>query len=668
LTLLLLAASEPRARAEADVRDQALKLLDAQPLRTDFIVLLDTSGSMAKHFEAARKFVGDLGLYARAGDTIHFIAFNERAGELMVTVRAGMPGLLHDRVANIKQPHGQFTDLGAGLEATLDALMRPGYAPLSMVFLITDFCAEPPPGSPYEGAIDGNGPCRHVTITEILKRKAAQVFATGDQQVRAVALAIDPTNDVGLEATRQLFGSVVRVDVSKGDLTAALETLKKRMLYERASLQVEQLMKRIPLALTSPRDPIPLQGAAITDLQLASSAPLPISLRPKSLVAVDGSMRFVLPSLAGPLEAPPYKPVRVLSLAKPVGDRIGQPPSLVEVSHPDPFNFAVKAENVPDKAPRWSPTEPTREVEVELVVDFDLGPKDALEKLIGREPKGEAVIKQRLRLELAPIESASPLLLVPQDGKRTVSVAPGQSRDCKLSLTSSVAWADVEALCTIDGHKQEPMVLAPGKSAAITVALKNDVLSNPWQLAREQSKEVTINGDCEVITIAGDGSKLPAGRHSMTLTYTLTWKEGYEPALVFGILLAFVLAILLYVREVRPRLEPPVLTGRLVVYDGPGDFQRVTLPLQGLDRVQLQGVAQKDGTAAHIDGDRIVLPGSETSAELYAEKYGKESVIRLRRLAGEEVMLGESKIGAAPIDLRRGRSRFSVGAYHFRIE
>jgi hypothetical protein len=94
----------------------------------------------------------------------------------------------------------------------------------------------------------------------------------------------------------------------------------------------------------------------------------------------------------------------------------------------------------------------------------------------------------------------------------------------------------------------------------------------------------------------------------------------------------------------------------------------VTVSLQGLERIRLQGVAKKDEKTAHMDGDRVVLPGSDTSAELYAEKYGKESVIRLRKVSGEDVMLGESKIGAAPIDLRRGRSRFSVGDYHCRIE
>jgi VWA domain-containing protein len=637
--------------ADIDPRDEVLKILDAQPLRTDFVVLLDTSGSMGKHFDAARKFVAELARLAKPGDTIHFIAFNERAGELTVTVRQWGSSAVESALANVKQPHGQFTDLGQGFDAAFDVLIRPGYAPLSMVFLITDFCHEPPPQSPYEGDLDGQGPCRHVRLTDAIKKKAQTVFAAGDQQVRAVALAIEPTNEPGFDAARELFGSVVRVDVAGNALVQSLDTLRKKVAYDRAALQIEGLLKRPPFTLTSASDPLPIQGAAIADMKLTSSSPIPIRLEPKSMRAVDGTARFMLPAFASPLDLPPLRT-----------EKSKEPPKA------EPVSLPVKAENLPKRARRWSPTNPFREIEIELVTEYELSPKEGIEKLIGRTPRAEAKLQQRVRFDLSPIESASPLLLQPADGKTRISLGANETMEVPLLLTSTVAWADVQADCTIAGEKREPVTIAPEESAPLKVVLRNEALSDRWRLAQELTREIEIKGDCDVLAIAGDGSKIPGGRHPVALTFTIFWREGYALSLVIGILAALVLAILIYVYEIRPRLEPPILTGRLVIYDGPGDFQRVTMPLVGKTRVCLQAVALQDGTTAHIDGDRIVLPGSDTSAEIYAEKFGKKSVIRLRKLEGDGVMFGESKIGAAPVDLRKGRSRFSVGNYHCRIE
>jgi hypothetical protein len=57
-----------------------------------------------------------------------------------------------------------------------------------------------------------------------------------------------------------------------------------------------------------------------------------------------------------------------------------------------------------------------------------------------------------------------------------------------------------------------------------------------------------------------------------------------------------------------------------------------------------------------------------TSAELYAEKTGKKSVMWLRKVGGDGVLLGESPLGAAPVLVRRGRARFSIGEYHCRVD
>jgi len=61
---LALGAQGSIALAE-DARDVVVRTLAAKPSRADLVVVLDTSGSMAKHFEVAKQFVGDLAGLAR---------------------------------------------------------------------------------------------------------------------------------------------------------------------------------------------------------------------------------------------------------------------------------------------------------------------------------------------------------------------------------------------------------------------------------------------------------------------------------------------------------------------------------------------------------------------------------------------------------------------------
>jgi hypothetical protein len=175
-----------------------------------------------------------------------------------------------------------------------------------------------------------------------------------------------------------------------------------------------------------------------------------------------------------------------------------------------------------------------------------------------------------------------------------------------------------------------------------------------FELREEHRYEVPFQIECDGETYA--------------MKTTIVWHDGVSPFLIAGVLAGIALLAFLYVREVRPRLEPASLRGRLVIYDGPGDFQRITVPLKGRIRFQLEGVEASGDLTARVDGDRLVLPGLKTSAELYAEKSGKKNVMRLRKVRGDEVKLGETELGAAPAVLRRGSARFSVGGYHCRID
>jgi hypothetical protein len=201
------------------------------------------------------------------------------------------------------------------------------------------------------------------------------------------------------------------------------------------------------------------------------------------------------------------------------------------------------------------------------------------------------------------------------------------------------------------------------------IALQNRAEASRLRVAQEHTKTIDIAAECELTAIAAGGARIPLGRQRAANETSIVWSDGTSPVQVSFALLALGLVALLYFREIRPRMEPASLRGRLVVYDGPGDFRRITVPLKGRARFRLEGAEATAESAARVDADRLVLPGSGgTSAELYAEKSGKRSVMRLRKVRGDALKIGESPLGSEPISLKRGNARFSIGDYHCRIE
>lgn len=586
--------------ASADARDEVLKLLEQQPERTDLVVLIDTSGSMHKHFAATQEFARQLTALKREGDTVTLLSMAERTAVLSAT-------------SKLAPPKARYTDLGEGLSVVAETLLRPSYAPISMVFLVTDFCSEPPPGSKYLGDPEGVGACRKVVIDEHLAKRSKQLTALGDQEIRVVALAIEPTSEAGLEAARSVLGSVVRVDVSGDTLKTSLENLRARIAYDRAALQVEKMLKAPPLSVELAALKLPLQGAVKLSPQIVAKSALPIEVTVESVRALDGSINFA----------------------------------------------AGTAENALAK---WTPKDPPREVELEVTVSFAIGPAAGVEKLLGRAPAGKAVLKKKITVELAPNDA--PHLTIA--AAKSIELAPGKSQQFPLSLENTLRWADAEASCAVNGGERVPLRIPALGKTDLPTGLSNRSEISHFKLPESHDEAVELQVDCIVTAVLADGTRIPRGSQTLNHIVVMTWRDGTSPWTVAAVLGALLLAVFVYVREISPRLQPASLTGRLVVYDGPGDFRRVTVPLKGRMRLSLEGVAQS--AEASFDGERVVLPGKAAAVELYAEKAGKRSVMRLRKLGGEEIKVGESELGAEAVVMKRGRARFSIGEYFLRIE
>jgi hypothetical protein len=639
--------------ALADVRDEVVRALSAEQRRADLVVLLDTSGSMGKHFADVKRFAGDLAALARPGDTLTFIAFAGRGSELMppVTMRPGARKEVLAKLAKLRPPRGLHTDLGAGLEATLDALLRPDYAPLSLVFLITDFCAEPPPGSPFAGAREGRGPCRQVTATPSLRKKSARLVGGADQAVRVFALSLEPTSEAGLAATRDALGSLVRVEVQGGDLRRALDGMRQRLEYERASLVVERMLAHPPVTLEAPAEALWLEGERAIELSLVSRIPFAANVRASGLRTLDDSVRFALDGSPRALSLPAARGNASSTATLRVrGQRTSRTPLPVQAVAGEPF-AAVQ------------------ELEVELALEVELLPVAPLEKLLGQPPRARGTTRQKLTVRFVPPDAKlAPLALEAPQRQPPLTLAPGAEAQVALSLQSLAPWAALDVRCTVNGRAAEAVRLWPEAREPLRVRVKNDAPARRFRLASTETRALPLRGSCAVAAITRSGAAVPWGTYPVATAVQVTWREGVPLVPALGVTLALLLGIALYVRELRIRVAPAALSGRLVVVAGPGQFRRVNVPLRGLVRLSLQGgVGGREGEV-RLDGDRLVLPGGESALlELYAEKAGRQRVMRLRLLEGT-AQLGERALDASPVLVRKGRARFSVAGYQCRIE
>ncbi len=643
------------ASASADVRDEVVALLAAEPGRADLVVVLDTSGSMKKHFGEVKTFARNLASAARPGDTLTLIGFGEKAGNLSppFEVRAGGAQQLQARLNKMQPPSARYTDLGAGLEALLDALVRPNYAPVSLVFMITDFCSEPPPNSPFAGAVEGEGPCRELKLTESLLKKSARLRAAGDQAIKTFALALEPVSDSGLRAAGEVLGSLVRINVTASELKRELSNVHTRIGYARAGLAVEQILKRPPLTLSAPLGPVALQGARDLEVGLLSEAPFPSTVRITRLKALDQSIEFEL-----------LAPARTFDLPRRAKAK-GQPAKAFKVRATGLETVAQQASEGREE----QPFEYTRDVELELTVELELEPRAAIEKILGGAPQASAVIRQRMPVHFVPPErSVVPLAVTVAPGAERIELNPHSEAPLPVVVTSLTPWANLEAVCEIGGHGTGTLKLLPKASVESQLAIDNQVPPQPFRLQTRVERQVRLSGTCVVTAISPSGIRVPRGSYPISLGVTVTWQEGIPVLPVLLVLGALLVGIAFYIREVRLRIAPAALSGRLVVYAGPGEFRQVTVPLDGMVTLAVQGGPAAEDQEVRLDGGRLLLPGvGPTLLELYADKSDRRRMMRMRLVRGEVTQEGQA-LGTAPVAIQKGRTRFSVGNYDLRVE
>ncbi|MFC6084854.1 vWA domain-containing protein [Sphaerisporangium aureirubrum] len=133
------------AAADPDL-EQVYAGLDLKRTRATYLVLLDTSGSVAKGFPLVRRQLKALLRGVEPGDQVLLFPFDEH-------VRREIPLDGPEDVDRLRVPKGQWTDIGAALDQAV-AWLDGHPSPLAAIMLASDNEHYPAPGSRY-GASGG---------------------------------------------------------------------------------------------------------------------------------------------------------------------------------------------------------------------------------------------------------------------------------------------------------------------------------------------------------------------------------------------------------------------------------------------------------------------------------------------------------------------------------
>lgn len=271
------------APPEASLTD-VFSALHMSPEPSDYIVIVDTSASMADNNNRYRRVQAGLSRMAQAlspDDRVAVITFDAKP-----TVRRRLTPIGANRgavVASLPQvANGQATDIGRAISAALDLMRSSNLRSRAAVLLFTD------------GQIDTDKSSPYATVTSpgwaALKQRAAALQSSHDIAPLAIALA----SNTDAAVLKQVFSNVS--DVQASDLGSYLSEVSTQVMKAAAVTRLKghmadpvtasldgvgstpnsgQTAARLVLHNTNPQVPVEITGLAVT-------------AQPASAVAVSG--------------------------------------------------------------------------------------------------------------------------------------------------------------------------------------------------------------------------------------------------------------------------------------------------------------------------------------------------------------------------------------------
>ncbi|MFI7131126.1 hypothetical protein ACIBQ1_35945 [Nonomuraea sp. NPDC050153] len=309
LAALMLVAWPLSAPAAADPEPTALyKALDLKEHPADYIVLLDTSGTMGSRQEDVKDQLKGLLKAKGEQDGVTLVRFDRRPYHRSV--------LETDKdVDALPTPSGEYTDIGRALEWVVRYL-RDHPSRLTAVMLVSDGIQEPAPGSPYGSA---NGPAwvkLRDQAAELKPQPLLYTFPLGGADVRRhqdeIVERVFPENAQILDP-RQSRSARKDLSVVRDD---SLRAEARRRVAADLKRGVAATWKQPDVRL----DPAQGTGTLTLDVRSRTEA-LPLELGAVEVVVSDGKERVTGRStLPSPIRIEPGRSVAVpieLSWARP---------------------------------------------------------------------------------------------------------------------------------------------------------------------------------------------------------------------------------------------------------------------------------------------------------------------------------------------------------------
>ena len=181
LTLLFSAhIATPTAHSQETI-DDLYKLFTLEEIRSDFVIVLDTSGSMNEEnrFENAKKALTSFTKVLAPGDHISIITFDNLASLLISReVSTDIKSVL-DQIPAKPNPKGD-TAIGLALEMTLQELERPRANQSQFVFFLTDGTDDPPSGGKFKKGIwDQNWEALTQKSRDLINKRLFKAYGIG---------------------------------------------------------------------------------------------------------------------------------------------------------------------------------------------------------------------------------------------------------------------------------------------------------------------------------------------------------------------------------------------------------------------------------------------------------------------------------------------------------
>ncbi len=304
--------------AYADQVTDIATAIGVQPEPADYIVVIDTSGSMDDTDAWAQSVAATSGLASAMGpgDRLTVVTFDEVTEEAWqgeypidaATLVAALPAV----------PDGERTDIGLGLETALDVLERPGARALAAVVLMTDGEITTEPDSPY------------TTMESPGWGSLAARAAALDGDTAAFALGLGKVTDAAamrvVFPTAELVDEVQLVDYLSGLARELLEHRVAGVLEQDSGAQLGVSFDDDTVTISSSLTHVPVQMAEMSLSDGAGNVTVdaPLSLSPGESVTLPlqldegfageatllgtvtspwqstlGEIEFAMPTLAG---------------------------------------------------------------------------------------------------------------------------------------------------------------------------------------------------------------------------------------------------------------------------------------------------------------------------------------------------------------------------------